>query len=410
MEPGAIVLGVVIMYYIITRKRLGIPPAVQRANGPIYVAAKKPFRRLTGPRYTGPILVVLLYFLPYSPRWLAMRGRDRDCLDSLCRLRQLPSTDPRVQSEWIVIRADAIRTREVEVLAHPSLNQTGSWSEFKLEMASWEDMFRGGVFRQTMIGIVIIAPRHCSPVFQLVYYAPTLFEQLGLDYELQLTLAGVLNITQFVAVLIAFVLLDRVGRRPMLLAGSVCVAISHAIVAAMIATYSYNWTIHKVPAWVGVGFIFGVMLCYGIGWGPVPWTLSAEVHSSSRRANGVALSVCSNWFNNFIVGLITPPLITGTGGYGAFIFFVAFSALAAVWTFFFVPETRRTLEQIDALFESTTAIEDARAREEILQIMTGDSYNSAVSTGEVYKAKTKLVERVGERKAAQTTQDEITNA
>jgi MFS family permease len=71
-------------------------------------------------------------------------------------------------------------------------------------------------------------------VFQLVYYAPTLFEQLGLDYELQLTLAGVLNITQFVAVLIAFVLLDRVGRRPMLLAGSVCVAISHAIVAAMI--------------------------------------------------------------------------------------------------------------------------------------------------------------------------------
>jgi hypothetical protein len=70
----------------------------------------------------------------------------------------------------------------------------------------------------------------------------------------------------------------------------------------------------------------------------------------------------------------------------------------------------KTLEQIDALFESTTAIEDARAREEILQIMTGDAYNSAVSTGEVYKAKTKLVERVGERKAAQTTQDEITNA
>ncbi|GFZ44935.1 hypothetical protein JCM24511_02661 [Saitozyma sp. JCM 24511] len=398
MEQGAIVLGVVIMYYISYGSRLLASDW----------AFRLPFSVQMAP---CPILVVLLYFLPYSPRWLAMSGRDRDCLDSLCRLRQLPSTDPRVQAEWIVIRADAVRAREVEVLAHPSLSQTGSWSEFKLEMASWGDMFRGGVIRQTMIGIVIMFFQQFTGINALVYYAPILFQQLGLDYELQLTLAGVLNITQFVAVLIAFVLLDRVGRRPMLLAGAVSVAISHAIVAAMIATYSYDWTIHKVPAWVGVGFIFGVMLCYGIGWGPVPWALPAEVHASSRRAKGVALSVCSNWFNNFIVGLITPPLITGTGGYGAFIFFAAFSALAAVWTFFFVPETRgRTLEQIDALFESSTAIEDARAREEILQIMTGDAHNSAVSTGEVYKAKTKLVERVGEEQAGQTTQDEITSA
>jgi len=68
------------------------------------------------------------------------------------------------------------------------------------------------------------------------------------------------------------------------------------------------------------------------------------------RAKGVALSTCSNWFNNFIIGLITPPLIQKSP-YGAFAFFAVFSFLSGVWTWFFVPETaRRTLEDMDAIW------------------------------------------------------------
>lgn len=106
-----------------------------------------------------------------------------------------------------------------------------------------------------------------------MYYSPTLFSTLGLDYELQLTLSGVLNIAQFVAIMITFFLLDKVGRRPFLLLGAIGMAISHFIVAAMIGTYSDDWPGHPVQGWVGVGFIFGFMMCYGIGWGPVPWTM-----------------------------------------------------------------------------------------------------------------------------------------
>lgn len=67
--------------------------------------------------------------------------------------------------------------------------------------------------------------------------------------------------------------------------------------------------------------------------------MPAEVHASSYRAKGVALATCSNWLNNFIIGLVTPPMVQNIGA-GAFFFFGAFSFLSAVWTWFIAPETK----------------------------------------------------------------------
>lgn len=94
-----------------------------------------------------------------------------------------------------------------------------------------------------------------------------------MDYELQLTLSGVLNIAHFVAIAVAFLILGHVGRRPPLIYGAIGMAVSHFTVAALIATYSDNWAAHPNAAWAGVAFLFIFMLSYGVGWGPVPWTL-----------------------------------------------------------------------------------------------------------------------------------------
>ncbi|KAL0250138.1 hypothetical protein I308_103446 [Cryptococcus tetragattii IND107] len=387
LEQFSIVLGVVVMYYI--------------TYGSRHLSGDGSFR-LPFALQMFPCIILggFLYYLPYSPRWLALRGRDKDCLASLCRLRGLPNTDPRVQAEWINIRAEAIRNREVLVKAHPGMTDQSTKSEFKLELASWVDMFRSGVIRQTMIGILLMFFQQFVGINALVYYAPTLFEQLGLDYELQLHLAGALNIAQLVAVVIAFFLLDKIGRKVFLIVGALGLTVSHVVVAAMIGSYSDNWPAHKGPAWVGVGFIFGVMIFYGIGWGPVPWAMPAEIHASSRRAKGVAITTCSNWLNNFIIGLITPPLVSGTKGYGAFIFFAIWSILAGVWSVFFVPETKgRTLEQMDAVFKSHTAIEDAQARDDILQIICKEALNSTNNPGQVPKMEVEMVENVDEKKS-----------
>ncbi|KGB76649.3 monosaccharide transporter [Cryptococcus deuterogattii R265] len=387
LEQFSIVLGIVVMYYI--------------TYGSRYLSGDGSFR-LPFALQMFPCIILggFLYQLPYSPRWLALRGRDKDCLESLCRLRQLPDTDPRVQAEWITIRAEAIRNREVLVRAHPSMADQSTKSELKLELASWVDMFKAGSIRQTMIGILLMFFQQFVGINALVYYAPTLFEQLGLDYELQLTLSGALNIAQLVAVVAAFFFLDKFGRKIFLIVGAIGLTASHAVVAAMIGTYSDNWPAHKGPAWVGVGFIFGVMIFYGVGWGPVPWAMPAEIHPSSRRAKGVAITTCSNWLNNFIIGLITPPLVSGTKGYGAFIFFAIWSTLAGIWSVFFVPETKgRTLEQMDAVFKSRTAIEDAQARDDILQIICKEALNSTNNPGQVPKEEIEMVENVDEKKS-----------
>lgn len=70
----------------------------------------------------------------------------------------------------------------------------------------------------------------------------------------------------------------------------------------------------------------------------VPWAMPSELFPSTLRSKGVALATCSNWLNNFIIGLITPPLVINTG-FGAYTFFAVFCLLSLIWTFYFVPET-----------------------------------------------------------------------
>ncbi|RSH80159.1 hypothetical protein EHS25_007264 [Saitozyma podzolica] len=363
MEQFMIVFGIVVMFYITYGTRI-----IESAW-----CYRLPFLLQMVP---GFFLAGMLFILPYSPRWLASQGRDQECLDTLCRLRGLPPTDARVQAEWLSIRVEAIHNREALLERHPTLTEKGFATEVKLEMASWVDMFKPAVIRRTMIGIALMFFQQFVGINALIYYSPTLFETLGLDSSLQLHMSGVMNILQMVAVIAAFFVFDRIGRRPLLLIGSIGMCASHVIVAIMIGLYSKDWANHSGQAWVGVTFILFYMVAFGLSWGPVPWAMPAEVHSSSYRAKGVALSTCSNWLNNFIIGLVTPPMIQHIG-YGTFIFFAAFSFLSGIWAWFIAPETKgRTLEQMDLVFHSHTAAHDWEMKAQITRLAIGQSAES----------------------------------
>ncbi|KAG8532806.1 uncharacterized protein KY384_002684 [Bacidia gigantensis] len=173
------------------------------------------------------------------------------------------------------------------------------------------------------------------------------------DIRSELIMSGVLNITQLVGVTSSLWTMDRFGRRPLLLWGSFFMAVSHLIIAVLVALLLFY------------------MLSFGASWGPVPWAMPAEIFPSSLRAKGVALSTCSNWLNNFIIGLITPPLVQNTG-YGAFTFFAVFCLLSLVWTFLFVPETSgRSLEAMDHVFKDINSEEEETRRKMIERNLIG---------------------------------------
>lgn len=319
----------------------------------------------------GFILGAGIVFLPFSPRWLSSKGRDQDALENLAKLRRLPTTDSRVQLEWYEIRAEVAFQKEVSAERHPHLMENTRANRLKLEMVSWVDCFRKGCWKRTLVGTGIMFFQQFVGINALIYYSPSLFGTLGQDYEMQLLLSGILNVTQLVGVSSSLWTMDRFGRRPLLLAGALLMFISHLIIAVLVGKFGGRWAEYSAEGWVAVAFLFFYMLAFGASWGPVPWAMPSEIFPSSLRAKGVALSTCSNWLNNFIIGLITPPLVQNTG-YGAYTFFAIFCLLAFVFTFFLVPETNgRTLEQMDEVFKDVKGVADeerkARIEQEIFE-------------------------------------------
>ncbi|POR38574.1 Putative glucose transporter rco-3 [Tolypocladium paradoxum] len=311
----------------------------------------------------GLVLGFGAVFLPFSPRWLALKGREQDALVSLAKIRCLPATDSRVQREWLEIITESKFQQGILAERHPKLVHGGQLEKLKLEFVSWADCFKKGCWRRTHVGAGLMFLQQFVGINALIYYSPTLFGTMGLDHNMQLIMSGVLNVTQLFGVLSSLWTLDRFGRRRILLYGSVGMFISHLIIAVLVGLYSNNWPANTSKGWTSVAFLLFYMIAFGASWGPVPWALPAEIFPSSLRAKGVSISTCSNWINNFIVGLITPPLVQNTG-FGAYIFFAVFCFLSFLWTFMFVPETNgTTLEEMDEVFKDNSSTEEmARKR------------------------------------------------
>ncbi|CAM1506348.1 Fc.00g059890.m01.CDS01 [Cosmosporella sp. VM-42] len=343
LESISIVLGVVISFWITFGTR--------NMEGEIA------FRLPLGLQMVSATIVGLgINLFPYSPRWLALVGRREDALLNLTKLRRLPETDHRVQTEYRGIVADAQFQKTIQERRYPGVGG------FKLELYSWLDLFNKKTWRRTAVGCGVLFFQQFSGINAFIYYAPTLFESLGQSSEMALIMSGIFNILQLVAVAICFVIIDKVGRRPLAIFGGAGGALAWSIMAILVGLYSSKWDSHSDAGWAAVAMAFIFIMVYGVSYSPLGWALPSEVFPSATRSKGVALSTATCWICNFIVGVITPPMLENLG-FGTYLFYGAWCAIAVVWAWFLVPETKgKTLEQMDEVFG------DNSAREEI-QIM-----------------------------------------
>lgn len=198
-----------------------------------------------------PALVVGtgIHFFPFSPRWLAMRNRNEESLESLARLRRVPPTDETVQLEWKGILTEDRFQKQILQNQHPNSGP------IMLEIKQWLDLFRPRYLKRTFVAIAIPFFQQFSGVNAFVYYAPTFFAELGQGYEMSLILSGMVNVCQFVGSVPMLVYLDSIGRRNIAIYGGIIMAIPHIVMAGIVGRFSSNWESHRGVGWFGVALV-----------------------------------------------------------------------------------------------------------------------------------------------------------
>ncbi|KAJ5087533.1 hypothetical protein N7456_011149 [Penicillium angulare] len=308
------------------------------------------------------ILCVGSWFLPYSPRWLMLVNREEESLATLARLRKQDPSSPAVQYEYLSLKVEAYADRETCKMRYGTDQK--SW---RTETLEYKRIFTTKVLlHRVSLGAGAQTFGQWSGINAIIYYAPSVFEQVGLSGgSVGLLATGVVGILMFVFTIPGALLVDKVGRKPMLYWSLANMGIAHAIVAALISKYRSDYPSHKNAGNAAIFFMYRIVVNYAMPYGPVGWIITAESSSLDIRAKGVAIGSAVNWIMNFAVAQVTPVMISNIG-YKTWLVFMCFCVTGLLWVYFFLPELKGlTLEEIDAVFADEASAEDRLRRDRI---------------------------------------------
>ncbi|KAL1635895.1 hypothetical protein SLS58_010063 [Diplodia intermedia] len=300
------------------------------------------------------ILGLGMLFYPESPRYHLMRKDEDKALSALARIRRAHIDSDSLCREYLAIKAEVLFEESYARDKYPG--KTG----IALYLAQYASLVSSRPSSKRLaVGCGVMFFQQFMGCNALIYYAPTIFAQLGLSGKTTSLLAtGVYGIVNTLSTLPALLLIDKVGRRPLLMSGALGTCVSLAVVGGIVGGYGDALSSHKAAGWTGIAFIYLYDVNFSYSFAPIGWVLPAEIFTLGNRAKAMSVTTSATWMCNFVVGLVTPGMLEAVG-YGTYLFFAAFCLLALAFTFFCVPETRgRSLEDMDAVFG------DARAREE----------------------------------------------
>lgn len=142
----------------------------------------------------------------------------------------------------------------------------------------------------------------------VIYYAPVIFQSLGLTSAASSLLAtGITGIINVCVTIQAILVIDKIGRKPLALASSIGMFVCQVSIGIIVATCASAWKEHAVAGWIAVVMVWLYIANFAYGWGPVSWILIAEIFPLSIRAKGSAFGASSNWLK--LVGFFSNILM-----------------------------------------------------------------------------------------------------
>jgi len=321
----AIIFGQLVVYFVNFIILGSHANPVYDAAGAIANMADAQWTVTTGWRYMfgsecvpAGLFTVLICFVPETPRYLVMTGRDDRALGILSRINGTQKAREILQ--------DIKDTITVKT----------------------ERLFSYG-FLCIFVGIMLSVFQQAVGINAVLYYAPRIFKDMGMDNEMVFTVfMGVINI---LFTLVAVFTVERLGRKPLLICGSVGMALGAFGVAVTFGTPGLEMVTAASIMVYSASFMFS--------WGPICWVLIAEIFPNTIRGAAVAVAVAFQWIFNFIVSSSFVPMfnmhLTPGDDFGHWFTYGLYGlvcVLAALFVWRLVPETKgKTLEDMTALWK-----------------------------------------------------------
>jgi sugar porter (SP) family MFS transporter len=266
----------------------------------------------------GVALAIGMYFMPFSPRWLVEKGREDDAREVLSRYRD---------SEDDV-------DREVDEIKQVAESE-----------ASVRDLLAKGVRRMLVVGVGLAIFQQIVGINTVIYYAPTILKFAGQQDTGALTQSVFIGCTNVFFTIVAILLLDRLGRRFFLVAGTA--TLTAALVGLGIFFASPG--VQNAVPWLALACLLVYIMGFAVGLGPVFWLMISEIFPIQMRGPAMAVCTMFNWGLNFAISYTFLTLTSAITKQGTFWLYAFFGVCAVVFFATLVPETRdRSLEEIQA--------------------------------------------------------------
>lgn len=260
------------------------------------------------------LFLVLLFFVPETPRYLASKNNLKEALNVLTKL-------------------NGTKAKAEEIL-----------SEIKLSLNTVESSGKLFSYGKVVIivGILLSVFQQFVGINVALYYAPRIFESMGAGHNASMVQTVVMGLVNVAFTIVAIQTVDKWGRKPLLMAGSIGMAVGMFGVASL-AFFDV----------IGVGtliFIIVYTASFMMSWGPICWVLLAEIFPNKVRGQAMAIAVAFQWAANFFISSTYPSMMEFSGGltYG---FYGLMSVLSALFVWKMVPETKgKSLEALEKLW------------------------------------------------------------